>query len=174
MSRVLEIIKNDDAESVVETVYSEADVELYNPFTSDDVIKLPFEDGEFDGVFAYFVLNAYSWRHSMLAMKEWVRVVKMDGVVHVLVPSQRWLGALMQQSKLPPVLRPLLFGDQSGYAGDTYRSCYNMGDLRMHMQACGLGVVQARVGRFELELGGEIYEAEQLYVAGQKNEYMQK
>lgn len=169
MSKVLDLVRGNGM-SLVETVYTkEYDIVQYNPFDTSDPKVLEFEDNTFVGVFAYSILNAYSWRDSMSVVKEWARVLDSKGVLHILVPSQRWLGKLMMQPTIQPPMRPLLFGDQSDYSGSLNMSTYNMLDLRVHIEACGLQVITAKSGAYTVDLGGERYDAEQLYCAGLKD-----
>lgn len=170
MSKVLELVRGNGV-SVISAVYDNTyDIQQYNPFeTERDPLVLPFENETFTGVFAYFILNAYGWRDSLKIVTEWVRVLKPEGLLHILVPSQKYLGKLMQQVTVQPQMRPLLFGDQSGYLGSLNLSSYNMLDLRVHLEATGLVVVTAKASPYEVALGDKKYDAEQLYVVGKKN-----
>lgn len=168
MPKVLEIVKG-DGQSFAKTVYTEEfEIVQYNPFESNYGHILPFDANSFDGVFSYFTLNCFPWRISLEAVKEMARVTADKGLVHILTPSARWLGSLMMQVGAQPHMRSLLLGDQSGYAGDTYKSIYNMLDLRVHIEASGLSVVTAKTGGYKVALGEQEFDAEQLYVVGQK------
>jgi hypothetical protein len=167
--KVLDLVRGNGV-SLVESVYTkDYDIVEHNPFDTEDPMKLDFPDKEFTGVFSYSILNAYGWRDSMTIVKEWARVLDSKGVLHILVPSQRWLGKLMMQHTIQPAMRPLLFGDQSDYTGSLNMSCYGMLDLRVHIEACGLQVVTAKSGQYTVDLGGQRYDAEQLYIAGLKD-----
>ena len=53
--------------------------------------KVPTEDGIFDEVKAIHVLEHAQWRDSLKILKEWVRVLKPGGKVHIAVPNFRWI-----------------------------------------------------------------------------------
>lgn len=168
--QVLDLVRGNKI-SLVQTVYSGEEYEIteHCPFEQDNPTVLPFDDCSFDGVFSYAVLNAYSWRDSVAVVKDWARVLKPEGVLHILVPSQRWLGKLMMQHTVQPQMRPLLFGDQTDYAGSASLSSYTLLDLRVHIEASGLRLVVAKTGQYTVDMAGQRYDAEQLYVAGVKD-----
>lgn len=164
MSKVLEL--SIDGVSACGDVYSDHEVVLHNPFEGSPV-ELPFEDGEFIGVFAHFILQRVSWRDTALAMIEWARVVQDEGLVHVIVPSGNWLARNMLQDRVEPHVRMLLFGDHGSQYG-IHMNALNATDLRVFFDHAGLGVVKARIGGCEVMVGEKSYEAEQIYVAGVK------
>lgn len=71
---------------------AQANMEIWNkPFSSvheNDMTFLPFEDGEFDLIFARHVLE-----HSpfpIITLMEWRRVVKDDGYLCLVAPAPHW------------------------------------------------------------------------------------
>jgi hypothetical protein len=62
----------------------------------------------------------------------------------------------------------MLYGEQSGEF-DIARNAYTLREFRAMFDQAGLAVIKAKVGVMELEIEGETYQAEQLYVAGIKN-----
>jgi hypothetical protein len=167
MSKVLEITDKDFPTS--QDFYPDHEVVLYNPLATQ-LVPFRFEDGEFHAVWAHHTFQYIPWRWAGPVFTEMVRVLenKPDALVHVFVPSIRWLSKQWWQEDIPPSVRPLLFGEQTGEF-DITRNAYTLREFRSMFDQAGLAVIKAKVGVMELEIEGEVYQAEQLYVAGVRN-----
>ena len=112
-----------------------------------------------------------SWRWAGPFLVECVRVLapESDALLHVIVPSIKWLSKQFWQEKLEPHVKPMLFGEQTT-AFDTAKNAFTMLELRIMFDQAGLAVIKAKVGVMEIQVEEETYQAEQLYVAGVKNE----
>ena len=53
-----------------------------------DARKLPFKDETFDEVFAHWVLEHFAWRELPDLLKEWKRVLKKGGILHIVTNNQ--------------------------------------------------------------------------------------
>jgi hypothetical protein len=169
MSKVLEITDKDF--STCGDFYKDSEVTLYNPLATQ-LVPFKFEDGEFDAVWAHHTFQYIPWRWAGPVFMEMVRVLsdKPDSLVHIFVPSIRWLAKQFWQEEISPAVRPLLFGEQSGEF-DITRNAYTLREFRAMFDQAGLAVIKAKVGVMELEIEGEAFQAEQLYVAGVKNAF---
>lgn len=169
MSRVLEITDKDYP--TCKDFYPDDNVTLYNPLATQ-LVPFRFEDEEFHAVWAHHTFQYIPWRYSGLVFKEMVRVLENapDALIHIFVPSIRWIAKQWWQEDVPPSVRPMLFGEQSGQF-DIARNAYTLREFRAMFDQAGLAVVKAKTGIMELEIQGEPYQAEQIYIAGLKNNF---
>jgi hypothetical protein len=125
---------------------------------NDHIVPLPFKDGEFQAVWMHHFYHKISWRWAGPFLVECVRVLadKDDALLHIFVPSIRWLAKQ--------------FGEQSSEF-DVGRNAFSMQELRIMFDQAGLAVIKAKVGAMDIQVEEETYQAEQLYVAGVKNEF---
>jgi hypothetical protein len=170
MSKVLELTTN--KQGLADKLFEGSEVELHNPLLRPSV-KVPFKDGEFDIVFAHFVLNKIEWFKGVQTVVEWARALKDGGTLHLAVPSQRWLGASLARTEVGTHVKVLLYGSQQSKY-EFYRSCYNVSDLRMIFEAAGLATVKARTGPCEIIVGDQMMEGEQVYMVGQKQAFVKE
>jgi hypothetical protein len=154
-----------------EDLYPDDDIILYNPMHNDEIVPLPFKDGEFQGIWMHHFFNKVSWRWSGPFLVECVRVLasENDALLHVIVPSIKWISKQFWQEALDPHVKPILFGEQTSEF-DIGRNAFTMLELRIMFDQAGLAVIKAKVGAMEIQVEDEVYQAEQLYVAGVKNE----
>lgn len=168
MSKVLELSTHDY--KTCEDFYKDSDIILYNPMHNDNVVPLPFKDGEFEGVWMHHFYHKVSWRWAGPFLQECVRVLAdKDALLHVIVPSIKWISKQFWQEKLDPHVKPILFGEQTSDF-DIGRNAFTMLELRIMFDQVGLAVIKAKVGTMDIQVEDETYQAEQLYVAGVKNE----
>lgn len=167
MSKVLEITTRKFA--TCQDFYPDAEVTLYNPL-STQLVPFRFEDESFDAVWAHHQFQFIPWRWTGPVFTEMVRVLKdaPDALIHVFVPSIRWIAKQWWQEQVPPHVKPLLFGEQSGEF-DIARNAMTLRELRAMFDQAGLAVIKAKVGVMEVEVEGEVYQSEQIYIAGVKN-----
>ena len=167
MSKVLELTDGITG-TIADGFYPKEEVELYNPFVEPG--KLPYDDGELKGIFAHFVLQKFHWRESVKAVEDWSRCIEDEGLLHIIVPSRRWIARAMLQEKIEPVVAPLLFGDEEL----PHMSLFAISDLRAIIDSVGMRCIKAKVGKVVLQVGEEQYTAEQLYIVGQKDQYIEE
>ena len=168
MSKVLEL--STQSFRTCEDLYQDSDIILYNPLHNEDVLKLPFKDGEFEGVWMHHFFHYISWRHAGPFLLECVRVLgDDDALLSIIVPSIKWISKQFWQEKIDPHVKPILFGEQTS-GSDVARNAFTMLELRIMFDQAGLAVIKAKVGVMEIQVEDEKFEAEQLYVAGVKNE----
>ena len=75
-----------------------------------------FDDNTFDMVYASHILEHYPRNEVQDVLKEWVRVVKVDGLVRLSVPSFKSAIEIYQNtSKLENVIGPLMGGQTYPY-----------------------------------------------------------
>ena len=168
MSKVLEL--SSLTYRTCKDFYKDSDIILYNPLHNDDILKLPFKDGTFDGIWMHHFFHYISWRHAGPFLTECVRVLadKDDALLHVIVPSIKWISKQFWQEKLDPHVKPILFGEQTS-GSDVARNAFTMLELRIMFDQAGLAVIKAKVGAMDIQVEDKSYQAEQLYVAGVKN-----
>jgi hypothetical protein len=165
MSKVLEL--STDNIIISQDFYPDDEVVLFNPLTLDPGEPLPIDDGSVKGIFANFMLNKISWRWAQPTLDDWARCLEDEAILHVIVPSMRWISKQFWQEELPPHVKPMLFGEQTSEF-DIGRNAFTMLELRIMFDLAGLAVIKAKVGAVDMLIGDDEYQAEQLYVAGIK------
>lgn len=166
MSKVIELTDGIEP-TMAEQFYPDDKVEIYNPFVLRE--PLPYNDGELKGIFAHYILQKFHWRQTISVVKDWGRCLEEDGLLHIIVPSRRWIARNMLQESIEPHVAPLLYGEYD----IPVRSLLSVTDLRAMIDFAGLACVKAKVGTVVMEIDGEQYKAEQLYVVGQKSSYIE-
>lgn len=151
-----------------EILTMDADVE-YEPSVLHDasIFPYPFEDGEFDAVFASHVLEHITYWKEQEVLNEWARILKPGGELHVLVPSWEWVARNVLAEKPSKALKPLAFAGQTT-PWDVHLNMFTMRRLRVMFEKAGMGVFKARTGVRVINVVGELVETEQHYVAGRK------
>ncbi|MFA5378406.1 MAG: methyltransferase domain-containing protein [Dehalococcoidia bacterium] len=135
-----------------------------------DAGKMPEELYEkFDAVLASHVLEHFPYWYSVLILKEWAKVLKPGGSLHVVVPSLEWVGKEILAEKPSKALLPHLFGGLTT-PYDCHVAGYTMRYLRACFEAAELGVTKAASGDYCIMVQGTPYTAEQHYVCGVKND----
>lgn len=164
MLKVIELTTGEP--KVAQPAYPDETIEAINPYNYMND-PLPLEDGSVDGMFATHVLNHIPYRACKEVLYDWSRVMKPDGLLHVIVPSFEWLARQVLQEDIKPHIRPLLFGMQT----DEFSIGLNaltMLELRRLMQMADFRVIKARVGSVDVVVGDDTHLAEQHYVVGTK------
>jgi hypothetical protein len=151
--------------------YPDAEIIRYNPLNSRGKVKNYFPHGpeSLDGIFAHYILQQISWRETHPSVLKWASALREGGLLHIIVPSQRWIARQLLQEKCEPHVKPMLFGAQDKF--NVNKNSFSLLDLRILCERAGLGVVKAKVGVVEMIVDGETYQAEQLYVAGFKSKF---
>jgi len=99
--------------------------------------NLPFDDNSVDEVFASDVLEHFPMAKSNTLLKDWVRVVKVGGQIHVRVPHMRLLALKLANKKLKDeVLIELIYGGQD-YPGNFHMAGFTEEMLIQKMKVAG-------------------------------------
>jgi len=141
----------------------------YKPDYLHDAGGLPykFADGEFDIVFASHILEHITYWRELDVLKEWARILRTGGELHVAVPSWEWVARNVLAEKPSVGLKPLAFAGQVT-PWEVHLNMFTMRQLRSLFEKAGLGVYWARTGPLVINAGGQIVEVEQHYIAGRK------
>lgn len=78
-----------------------------------DVRQLPFENGEFDVVFSSHVLEHFPRNEYLSTLKEWVRVLKENGELRLILPNVKWAAEQIMQNKMDSDVLNVLYGAQT-------------------------------------------------------------
>jgi hypothetical protein len=164
MSKIVELTSYPEGQQFCKDTYPDDKIIQLNPFEYVGT-PLPYKDCTIGGMFAYWILNRVPYRYAASVVADWARCLRPKAILHVFVPSAEWLARQLLQDKMEPHVRPLLYGTQD----DEYNVGMNalrMADLRDYFDLAGLRTIKARVSKVGIEVGEEVYEAEQHYVAG--------
>ncbi|NMC80189.1 MAG: methyltransferase domain-containing protein [Chloroflexi bacterium] len=128
---------------------------------------------QFDHLLASHVLEHIPWWSTVEALKEWAKVVKPGGSVHVVVPSLEWAAREILSENPSKAVIPHLYAGVTT-AWDVHLAGFTMRRLRAVFEAAGLSVTRARSGPYHINILGEVMEAEQHYVCGMRVEGMKQ
>lgn len=171
--RVIEIGPNIKPQAQIiwpgaEIVTMDADPDLKPDILHDAGRPMPAElYGQFDHLLASHVLEHVPYWNTIAVLREWAKLVKPGGGVHIVVPSLEWAAEQILSERPSRALIPHL------YAGlttpwDVHLAGFTMRHLRACFEEAGLQVTRARTGPYHLAVLEEIHEAEQHYVCGLK------
>jgi len=133
-----------------------------NPIPGYDVIDrnqgteaypLSYEDGIFHEVRASHILEHFERKLLIPVLKEWIRVLKPNGILQISVPDFNWLLQHLEH----PLFQAWLMGGQTD-ENDFHKSLFTDNILRELFALCGLVDVQSWEGSpldcsgFELSL----------------------
>lgn len=150
-------------DAVIETLDVDAQ---FNPTYLADAGNMPEElHGKFDAIVASHVLEHFSYWKEQDILKGWIRCLKPDGELHIIVPSAEWAAREVLSEQPSPALHGhMLAGQVNGW--DVHLNIFTMRKLRSLFERVGLTVFRARTGIYHLHYNGKEYEAEQHYIAG--------
>ena len=169
MSKVVELTT--EKGTIAQEFYPDAEVIRFVPLNSrGHYRKLPYADNSLDGIFAHYILQQISWRETVPSVLDWARCLREGGLLHIIVPSQRWIARMLLQEKVDPHVKPMLFGAQDT-KWNINKNVFSLLDLRVLMEAAGCGIVKAKIGAVDMMVNDETLQAEQLYVAGMKSKF---
>lgn len=121
--------------------------------------------GRFDAIFASHVLEHFSYWKEQDVLKGWIRCLKPDGELHIVVPSAEWAAREVLSEKPSPAIHGhMLAGQVNGW--DVHLNIFTMRKLRSLFERVGLTVFRARTGEYSINISGVEYKAEQHYIAG--------
>lgn len=105
---------------------------------ADDLSQ--FEDNTFDMIYASHILEHYPRNDVERVLKEWVRVVKVDGTIRISVPSFKSAVEIYSKTgKLENVLGPLVGGQTYDY--EFHYCLFDEKTLSSLMKKCGLTAI---------------------------------
>jgi hypothetical protein len=169
LSKVVELTT--EKGTIAQEFYPDAEIIRVNPLNRSGRRRgLSYPDESLDGIFAHYILQQISWRETVPSVLDWARCLREGSLLHIIVPSQRWIARQLLQEKVEPHVKPMLFGAQDKI-WNTNRSTFSLLDLRILFETAGLGIVKAKIGAVEMVVDKETYQAEQLYIAGIKSEF---
>ena len=152
-------------DAVMETM--DAD-EKYNPTYLHNAVTMPDElANRYDHVLASHVLEHFPWFMTDKVLLEWKKVVKPGGYLHVIVPSLEWAAKQILSEHPSKAIYPHMKAGQTTQY-DYHLSGFMMRSLRSIFDIVGMAVVRARSGAYTIKVVGELMEAEQHYICGQK------
>lgn len=100
-----------------------------------DAARLNYGDETVDAIRASHVLEHFSYRDVPNVLREWVRVLKPGGEIHISVPDFDWLCEHRNDAGVP--LQAYLMGGHTD-AHDYHKSAFDEPSLRELMAGCGL------------------------------------
>lgn len=56
-----------------------------------DMDNIPVDDETFDEVKSVHVIEHQPWKNTLKTLKEWVRITKPGGTIHIATPNLRWI-----------------------------------------------------------------------------------
>ena len=154
---------------IAKEFYPDFEIVLHNPVKGVST-RLPYRNESVEGIFAHHILNQISWRQTVPSVLDWARCLRDGGLLHIIVPSQRWIGRALLQEEIDPHIMPVLWGAQDGKYNFN-KSSHSLLGIRRLMEHASMGIVKAKISVFQMEIGGKMYDAEQIYVCGQKFEF---
>ena len=99
-----------------------------------------FDDNTFDMIYASHILEHYPRNDVERVLKEWVRVVKVDGIVRISVPSFKSAVEIYNKTdNLENVLGPLIGGQTYDY--EFHYCLFDEKTLSSLMKKCGLTAI---------------------------------
>jgi len=154
-------------------IWPDADIETldvdsqYNPtYLHNAETMLPELYEKYDAVLASHVLEHFVNYRVRDVLMEWKKAVKINtGQVHVVVPSFEWAAEQALSEHPSRGTLPHLFGGQTT-EWDIHKVAFTMRHLRVLFDSCGLAVIRARTGPYNINAYGEIVVAEQHYICG--------
>jgi len=101
-----------------------------------DALRLPFRDESIDHVFSSYLIEHYSHRAIKDVLGEWVRILKLDGLLELRCPNLRARALLFV---LNPTWHSIvqIFGEQD-HAGNFHKSGFNKGLLKEFIKSVGI------------------------------------
>lgn len=103
-----------------------------------EAYPLPYEDNSVDEVRASHILEHFSFREAIDAIKDWIRVLKPGGKIRIAVPDYEKIHDVAQHDEK---WQFYLMGGQMD-ENDFHKSVWTESYLKKVMTACGLGSIQ--------------------------------
>lgn len=120
----------------------------------------------FDLIWMSHVMEHLSYRDALAVARKLGALLSAGGQLHVKVPSLEWAAEQILWETNNPAVPFHIFGGQFN-PWQFHKSGYTMTSLRQLVAAgAGLRVGAATREMFQIGVGGDTYDAEQLYVVG--------
>jgi predicted SAM-dependent methyltransferase len=105
-----------------------------------DASMLPFRDNSIDHVFSSMLIEHFSHRVAKSVLKEWIRIVKKDGVVEIRCPDLRLRSLLLF---LKPTWANIknVYGEQD-YSGNFHKCGFSYELLKSMLESLGVKKVK--------------------------------
>lgn len=129
---------------------------------------LPFDDNRFDAMIAQHIYEHIPYYHEMTALRDWVRVLKPGGALHLSVPSAEFIARHILAETPSAKIKPYAVGGITT-PWDVHLNLFTMPMLRALFVKAGMDVVIAKTGLREIDSLGEVWTVEQHYLAGIKH-----
>jgi hypothetical protein len=99
-----------------------------------EVYPLAYADNSVDEIRASHILEHFGWKHVEDVLSEWVRVLKVGGIIRIAVPDFDWIA---ENRNADPKSRFYLMGGQMD-DDDYHKTAWTESTLREAMSGCGL------------------------------------
>ena len=169
---VLEIGANVKPQAQV--IFPDAEIETldvdpkFNPTHLADAGDMPPHlYGRYDAIVASHVLEHFSYWREQEILNGWIKCLKPDGELHIVVPSAEWAAREVLSDNPSPALHGHMLAGQVNQ-WDVHLNIFTMRKLRALFNRVGLTVFRARTGEYTISISGVIHKAEQHYVAGKR------
>lgn len=112
-----------------------------------DISQLPYEEGTVDEILLFHILEHFPFRKVPIVLKEWRRVLKLEGIIKIKVPNlEQWIDKWNSFSDDDKFNRlGLIFGDEN-HEGNFHYSGFTEGSLKYVMEDNGFKIIESTVG----------------------------
>jgi len=115
-----------------------------------DIIKLQFDDGSVDLIYASHVFEYFDREEGKDVLKEWYRVLKPGGILRIAVPDFEAMAKLYSNGKFPlknflgPLYGKMEMGMRGGETGKIiyHKTVYDFKDLKKLLEEIGFNNVR--------------------------------
>lgn len=148
-----------------EWMHMDSDLRWRNVEYLQDVAKpFPFEDEEFEEIYASNVLEHVSHKEVPSVLYEWCRILKSGGKIHIRVPNFRfaaekylsgqWVASFIEGTELN-IMHLVMGGDYEGIQ-HIHKALFDSNNLRGLLSDCGIINIQdvSNEGSWELRMEG--------------------
>lgn len=101
-----------------------------------DLRKLPFATGSFDIVYSSHTLEHFPRSESSAVLAEWVRILKLDGELRLVLPNLKWAAARILKDNTDWDTMNVLYGSQE-YAENFHQNGFTDAIIRAELQRLG-------------------------------------
>lgn len=120
------------------------DASHYPHVKSYDITRLPYEDNTVDVIYASHVLEYFNLDEAVAVLKEWRRVLKSGGQLHLSVPDFKTMAELYLKEAVPlaRLVGPLYGKMTSGNETVYHKQVYDWARLSDLLQICGFNRIE--------------------------------
>lgn len=139
----------------------------YNPTYLADAQEIPEKlFGKYDAVLASHVLEHVPYFRTHDVLEQWVKLLKPEGYLHIIVPSLEWAAEQILSGRPHIAIFGHLYGGQTTQ-WDVHLNGFTMKRLRAEMEWVGLMVDAAASTPYPIRaMNGEVVKAQQHYCRG--------